>query len=149
MTKTLSKDELELFLKQFPNLTEKEFKKLEIKLTSLYEDSIDLVERIVKNGFSQDNKDIVAKEWVIFCTKMIVKIEQMKSMTGTEKNRLLIALCVLIIIKHLPIGPVEKGILIIIVKEFLPEIVEGIIMATKQMHTVSAWIMRKLRGCCM
>ena len=149
MTKTLSKDELTLFLKQFPNLTKKELEKVETNLVSLYEDSIELVERIVQNGFTEDHKDIIAKEWVIFCTKIIVKIEQMKSMTGTEKNRLLIALCVLIIVKHLPIDPVEKEMLIIIVKEFLPEIVEGIIIATKKMHTISAWIWKKMRGCCM
>ena len=149
MSKSLSTSELELFMKQFPELTKKELEKLEKNLSNLYETSIELVERIVKSGFTEDYKDIVAKEWVLFCTKVILKIEQMKNITGTEKNRLLIALAILIIVKHLPIDPALKEMLIIMVKEFLPEIVESIVFTTKKMHTVSAWIVKKLRGCCM
>ena len=149
MTKILSKSEAELFVKQFPELTKKELEKLESNLITLYEDSVELVERLVKSGFTEDYKDIVAKEWVLFCTKVIVKIENMKKMTGTEKNRLLIALAILIIVKHLPIEPALKEMLIIIIKEFLPEIVEGIVFTTKKMHTLSAWMWKKMRGCCM
>ena len=149
MTKILSKSEAELFVKQFPELTKKELEKLESNLITLYEDSVELVERLVKCGFTEDYKDIVAKEWVLFCTKVIVKIENMKKMTGTEKNRLLIALAILIIVKHLPIEPALKEMLIIIIKEFLPEIVEGIVFTTKKMHTLSAWMWKKMRGCCM
>lgn len=149
MSKILSKSEAELFIKQFSNLNKKEMEKLEYKLVSLYEDSVELVERLVKSGFTEEYKDIVAKEWVLFLTKVIVKIEQMKAMSGSEKHRLVIALSILIIIKHLPIDYELKELLIMVIKEFLPIIIDSIVLTTKKMHTLSAWLVKKLRSCCM
>ena len=145
MSKTLSVKDAELFLKQFPELSEKKLKKLEQNVINLYQDSIELIERIVKNGFSEDFKNINPKEWIRFITQMMVKVEKVKGVRGEEKQDLLLMLCIFIIVKHLPIDPILKELLIIVIREFLPEIVEGIIFATKKIHTFSSKIFKYLK----
>ena len=145
MSKNLSIEDTKLFLKQFPDFTEKKLKKMEQKMIKLYQNSIEDVERLVKNGFSVDFKDINPKEWIRFITNMMVKIDNTRGVRGNEKYELLLMFCVFIIIKHLPIDPILKEVLIIIIKEFTPEIVEGIIYATKKMHTFSSKLFKYLK----
>ena len=145
MSKTLSNGSAELFLKQFPDLSEKQLKKLEDRVVALYQDSIELVERIVKNGFTSDFKDINPKEWIRFITQMMVKVDKVKGVKGEEKQELLLMLCIFIIVKHLPIDPILKELLIIVIREFLPEIIDGIIFATKKMHTFSSKLFKYLK----
>jgi len=145
MSKTLSTEDAKLFIKNFPELSEKKLKQLEKNVIALYQDSIELVERIVKNGFTEDFKDINPKEWIRFITRMMVKVDKVKGIRGNEKQELLLMLIIFIIIKHLPINPILKELLIIIIKEFLPEIVEGIIFATKKMHTFSSKLFKYLK----
>ena len=145
MSTTLSVNYAKLFLKQLPELSEKKLKKLEQNVINLYQNSIESVQRIVKNGFSEDFKDINAKEWIRFITQMMVKVDKVKGVRGEEKENLLLMLCIFIIIKHLPINPILKELLIIIIREFLPVIVEGIIFATKKMHTFSTKLFKYLK----
>jgi len=145
MSKTLSTTDAELFLKQFPDLSEKQLKKLEERVVALYQDSIELVERIVKNGFTEDFKDINPKEWIRFITQMMVKVDKVRGIRGNEKEELLLMFIIFIIVKHLPINPILKELLIMILREFTPEIVEGIIYATKKMHTFSSKLLKYLK----
>ena len=52
---------------------------------------------------------------ILFC--------KVKGVKGEEKKDLLLMLCIFIIVKHLPINPILKELLIIIIREFLPEII--------------------------
>ena len=145
MSRSLSIEDSKLFLKQFPELSEKKLKKLEQNVINLYQDSVELVERLVKNGFSEDFKDINPKEWFRFITQMMVKVDSVRGVRGNEKAELLLMLCIFIIIKHLPIDPILKELLIIIIREFLPDIIDGIIFATKKMHTLSSKLFKYLK----
>ncbi len=145
MSKTLSNKDAKLFIKNFPELSDKKLKQLEKNVIILYQDSIELVERIVKNGFTEDFKNINQKEWIRFITQMMVKVDKVKGVRGHEKMDLLLMLCIFIIIKHLPIDPILKELLIIIIREFLPEIIDSIIFATKKMHTFTSKLFKYLK----
>ena len=145
MARTLSIEDTELFLKQFPELTEKQFQKLEQKLISLYQSSIEDIERLVQTGFTPDFKNINPIEWIKFITNMMIKVDTVRGIHGEEKKYLLLMLCIFIIIKHLPIDPIIKELLIIIIREFLPEIIDGIILATKKIHTFTSKLIKSLK----
>ena len=145
MSKVLPNLDAELFRKQFPDLTEKQLDKLEKRILQLYESSIEIVQRLVERGFTEDSKDINAKEWILFATQMMPIIERVRGVVGRERLELLIAFAIFIIIKSLPIDPVTKELLIMIVREFLPDIIDCIIFATKKMHTFGAWLRKKCK----
>lgn len=145
MSKTLPELDAELFKKQFPELTEEQLDKLESRILFLYESSVDIVQRLVERGFTEDNKSINHKEWILFATKMMPIIERVRGVVGKEKLELLIAFAIFIIIKSLPIDPISKELLIMLVREFLPDIIDGIIFATKKMHTFGSWLRKKCK----
>jgi len=145
MSRALPDLDAELFKKQFPELTEKQLQKLEDRVLQLYESSIEIVQRLVERGFTDNHKDINAKEWILFATKMIPIIEQVRGVVGREKLELLLAFAIFIIIKSLPIDPISKELLIVIVREFLPDIIDGIIFASKKVHTFGSWLRKKCK----
>lgn len=148
MSQLLEKVDFELFKKQFPDFNEKKIKKLEKNITFLYEESVEIVQRLVERGFTEDHKNIVAKEWILFITNIMPKIERVRGIkVGKDKLELLIAFAIFIIIKSLPIDPISKELLIIVIKEFIPDIADAIIFATKKMHTFGAWLKKKMCKC--
>ena len=145
--KLLNKIDYELFQKQFPDMDAKKMEKMEKNILFLYEDSVEIVKRLIERGFTEDYKNINAKEWILFVTKVIPKIESIKNVKiGKDKIELLMGFIFFIIINALPISPEEKEILIVIVKEFLPDIVDAIIFTSKKIHTFFAWLKKKI--CC-
>ena len=55
-------------------------------------------------------------------------------------------LIIFIIVKALPIDPITKELLIIIAQEFIPDIADAIIYASKNMLTVTVWLVKKLKA---
>jgi len=145
MSRSLKSNDSELFLQQFPDLSKKDFEKLEKKLIELYQSSTEEIERIVKTGFTENYENINPIEWIKFLTAMMIKIDSIKGLYGKDKKELLLMLCIFIIIKHLPIDPSLKQLLITIIGEFLPEIIETIINATKIMHTFTSKVFKLLK----
>jgi len=140
---------LELFRKQFPNHSVEELQKLEKYVAKLYEESIPDVRRIVDRGFTEDYKNIVYKEWFLFITKMVPRIERFRGIKlGKERLELLIAFAIFIIINLLPIDLVTKQLLITIIQEFIPEIAEGLIYVSKKIHTLFSRLMKTLKNRC-
>ena len=146
IAKVLPDLDADLFEKQFPDLTDEQLDKFEQQILFLYESSVDDVQRLVERGFTEDFKNINMKEWILFVTNLIPKIEKIKGVVGAEKKELLIGFAIFIIVKSLPIDPATKGVLIMIIKEFLPEIVDGIIFVSKKIHTFGSWLKKKF--CC-
>lgn len=144
MTTLLSSKDLSLFEK----LSQANMDKYEEKIIKLYTSSVEITERLVKRGFTEDYKNVVMKEIILFVTKMMVKIEDIRGLTGEDKKELLIATLIFIIIKHLPIEDDIKEVLILIIKELLPEIIDMIVLATKQMHTLTKKLKKVFLGCC-
>lgn len=144
MTTLLSSKDLSLFEK----LSQANMDKYEEKIIKLYTSSVEITERLVKRGFTEDYKNVVMKEIILFVTKMMIKIEDIRGLTGEDKKELLIATLIFIIIKHLPIEDDIKEVLILIIKELLPEIIDMIVLATKQMHTLTKKLKKVFLGCC-
>ena len=148
MASVLEKVDYELFKKQFPEYTEKQFAKLEQNILFLYEDSVELCQRLVERGFTEGYKNINPTEWFRFISKMMPKIERMRGMKlGKDKLELLVGFIIFVIIRFLPIGPFEKELLIIIISEFVPEITEALIYTSKKLHTLGAWLKKKIKCC--
>ena len=146
MSKLLEKVDFELFKKQFADIDEKKLAKLEKNIIFLYEETVEIVQRLIERGFTEDYKGIVAKEWILFITQMMPKIEKVRGVNvGKDKLELLISFAIFIIIKSLPIDPALKEVLIIIIKEFIPEIANAIIFASKNMHTFGSWLKKKCK----
>ena len=79
---------------------------------------------------------------------MMPKIERVKGLkTGKDKLELLIAFTIFVIIKSLPIDPISKELLIVLTKEFIPDIADAIIFASKKMHTFGTWLKKKIFKC--
>ena len=130
-------DLMKKYLEQTDIGTTKDITKIILKLyTSLKRE----IPNLVVNGFSSDYKTINHKQWIIFITLAIEKIDKFyNNYTGQEKLELLILLLIYIIILHLPIDPITKEYLIVYIKEFVPEIVDVIIKSSKKLLLVPIW----------
>jgi len=140
---------LDFFRKQFPNHSLEQFHKLEMYISKLYENSIKEVRRLVNRGFKDNYKNIDYKEWFLFTTLMVPKIERFRGInTGKERLELLLGFAIFIIITLLPIDLLTKQILITIVQEFIPDIAEGLIYVSKNIHTISSKLKKKFKNKC-
>lgn len=101
----------------------------------LYVSSKDSIRDIVSKGISKDGKSINYQEWVVFAAKMLPKIDSYPKLSGDEKKTLLIYLVIFIIVKHFSPDPFTAGLIIAILKVFLPAIIDAIVQATKKMHS--------------
>ena len=141
-------ENIKLFTK-YLKLTElTDIKNVDEKILKLYTSLKEHIPRLIENGFTEDFKNINHKEWMIFITKAIVKIDELyDSYSRQEKLELLTMICIYIIILHLPIDPITKEFLIVYIKEFIPEITESLITMTKKMHTLYQRLKKKIKCC--
>jgi hypothetical protein len=123
----------------------------ESKILELYKSSVEIVERLIEHGFTDNYKNINVPEWVIFLTKIIPKIERVKGIAlGKEKRDLLIMFAIYIIIMHIPVDREIKKLLIEIIKMILPELIDGIVYTSKEMGKFIVKLFNKLKKlpCC-
>ena len=143
-----SKENVRLFNK-YLNLTELTgISNADEKILNLYDSLKDRIPRLIERGFDEKYTNLNFKEWAIFIPNIIEKIDTFyDKYTGEEKLEMLLMVCIYIIILHLPIPIVDKELLIVYIKEFIPEIVESIISATKKVHTFLSKLRKRLRCC--
>ena len=142
----LPKKDFELFEKQFPEKSIDELEKIEKNIMTLYKNTVIPTKRIIERGFSEDFKNINVIEWVSFVSKLMPQIEKLKNVkVGKDKLDLLVSYASFVIIKSLPIDHVLKELLVQLVKEAIPPIADGIIYASKKLHTFIIGIFKKLK----
>lgn len=127
MATVLSEENYKFFKDKFPLLKEKELKKMEKHIIKIYSSSTKDIKRLIERGFTEDMKNIIHKEWIIFITKIVPKIK--KKVRIKDKKKFiehLVGLCLFIVLQCLPIDGTIKHILIPIIMEFVPEITEVI-----------------------
>jgi hypothetical protein len=140
-----NKDDVNIFMDQIDHT---DLSKSGEIIIVLYKSLVLDILRLVERGFTEDYKNINTKEWMIFLPKAIQKIDKLyNNYSGQEKLEILLLLCTFIIVKHLPIDAFTKELLIVTVKEFIPEIAEAIIKASKKMHGWWSRIKKKLKCC--
>jgi hypothetical protein len=153
LTEKIEKRQYDFFKKQFPNKTETELKKVEKILTILFEKTQNISKQVMKNGFTPDYSNINYKEWLKFISKIIPVIESFKIKSGKEKLDILLMYCVLLVIIILPLHNKIKQIIIDIILEVVPEIVNSVIYVSKKLHSGLRYIIKKLlkrlKYCCV
>lgn len=159
MDNFILKDEnKKLFLQLQPQFVEEEklelfYKRVEILVKKTSED----IKNIRSDGFINDFKDINPQKWFSFVSKLVVHIENIKKITkGEEKLELLLSFISVIIINLLPVSNEIKILLINKLTEFIPEIVDSLILVSKKMHRFSLNLLKKIKSklskyncCCM
>jgi len=146
----LKDENKKLFLQLQPQFVEEEKLKLFYKRVEfLLENTLDEINDIKKDGFLDEFKDINPQKWFSFISKIVVHIENVKKLTsGEEKLELLLAFVSVIIINLLPISNEMKILLVNKLTEFIPEIVDSLILVSKKMHRFSLNIFKKLKSKC-
>lgn len=137
----LSEKQLEILYEHFSQSIVEQVSDI---LLDLYTDSVDLIEDITKNGIKKGEINPIT--WIKFAQQMVVRVEKLL-IGGKEKKMLILLLAAIIIIKHLPVGPIIQEILILGVKELLPEIIEGMIIASKHLNTFGKKIKKRVIRC--
>ena len=138
----LSDKQLEILYGHFSETSVEQVSEL---LVDLYVDSAELIEYIAKNGI-KNGEEINPIAWIKFAQEMVVKVESLL-IGGKEKKMLILLLALIIIIKHLPVGPLIQEVLILAVKELLPEIIEGMIIASKMLNTWGKKMKKRIVKC--
>ncbi len=115
-------------------------------INKLFRKSSKSIDRIIHRGFDEEYKDLNAKEWILFTTELIGEIENDNEFSSKEdeRNTILIFIC-FIIIYLLPIGIIEKQSLMVLIREFLPDIIENIIIMAKKIR--KSKFIKKLLSC--
>ena len=139
----LSDKQIEILYEHFSETTVEQVSEL---LIDLYADSAEIIEYIAKNGIKKGGEMNVIT-WIKFTQEMVMKVEQLL-IGGKEKKILILLFALIIVIKHLPIGPIAQELLIIALKELLPEIIEGMIFASKKLNTIGKKLKKKLKKFC-
>lgn len=138
----LSDKQLEILYEHFSESAVEQVSEL---LIDLYTDSTDLIEYIAKNGIKK-GEEINPIAWIKFAQSMVMKVEKL-FIGGKEKKMLILLLAAVIIIKHLPVGAGIQELLIIAIKEMLPEIIEGMIIASKYINTWGKKLKKRIVKC--
>ena len=93
--------------------------------------------------------EIDPMKWYSFVSNAIVYIENIKGLSdGEEKMELLLAFISVIIINLIPVPEPIKLLLINQIHEIIPEIVDGLIFVSKNLHSFSLNLFKKLKSKC-
>lgn len=146
----LTEENKKIFLQIQPQFADED--KLRIfykRLEYLVDKGEDKINFIQTNGFKDNFDDIDFQSWFSFISNAVVYIENIKGMvSGEEKLELLIAFISVIIINFIPVPEEIKLMLINKVIDFVPAIVDGLINVSKNMHTFSLNLFKKLKKKC-
>jgi len=146
----LSENDKKLFLQTHPEFVDsKKFELFNKRIKILANKTDELISKVKNNGFKEDLQEIDPMKWYSFISNAIVYIENIKGLSnGEEKMELLLAFISVIIINLIPVPEAVKLVLINQVHEIIPEIVDGLIYVSKNLHTLSLNIFKKLKKKC-
>jgi hypothetical protein len=146
----LSEDDKKLFLQTHPEFVDdKKFALFNKRITVLANQTDELINKVKNNGFKEDLSEIDPMKWYSFISNAIVYIENIKGLSnGEEKMELLLGFISVIIINLIPVPESVKLMLINQIHEIIPEIVDGLIFVSKNLHAFSLNIFKKLKAKC-
>jgi len=146
----LSDDDKKLFLQTHPEFVDsKKFELFNKRIKILANQTDELISKVKNNGFKEDLSEIDPMKWYSFISNAIVYIENIKGLSnGEEKMELLLGFISVIIINLIPVPEAVKLVLINQIHEIIPEIVDGLIYVSKNLHAFSLNIFKKLKKKC-
>lgn len=146
----LNEEDKKLFLQTHPEFVDdKKFALFNKRLAFLSNKTDELINTVKNNGFKEDLNEIDPMKWYSFVSNAIVYIENIKGLSdGEEKMELLLAFISVIIINLIPVPEPIKLLLINQIHEIIPEIVDGLIFVSKNLHSFSLNLFKKLKSKC-
>jgi hypothetical protein len=146
----LSEENKKFFLQRHPEFVDNDkFKLFEKRVQKLSVQTESLINNIKNNGFKNELTELDPMKWYSFVSNTIVYIENIKGLTnGEEKLELLLAFISIIIINLIPIPNEIKLLLINEIHEIIPEIVDGLILVSKELHKFSLNFLKKFKCKC-
>ena len=146
----LNEEDKKLFLQTHPEFVDdKKFALFNKRLAFLSNKTDELINTVKNNGFKEDLNEIDPMKWYSFVSNAIVYIENIKGLSdGEEKMELLLAFISVIIINLIPVPEPIKLLLINQIHEIIPEIVDGLIFVSKNLHSFSLNLLKKLKSKC-
>ena len=146
----LTEENKKIFLQIQPQFADED--KLRIfykRLEYLVDKGEDKINFIKIHGFKDNFEDIDFQNWFSFISSSVIYIENIKGIvSGEEKLELLIAFITIIIINFVSVPEEIKLILINKIIDFIPVIVAGLINVSKNMHTFSLNLFKKIKKIC-
>ena len=127
-------------------ISNEQIEKFDKKIDELKVKCKDVIDYLVDDAL-KDN-DIDFKELTKFAIKMIPVIQKIKELRGEEKKEILIILIIITVINDTKMNDKTKETIITKINDFLPEIVDGIILVSKQINKGFDIIKKKLTICC-
>jgi len=146
----LNEEDKKFFLHSHPEFVDdKKFALFNKRLVFLSNKTDELINTLKNNGFKEDLSEIDPMKWYSFVSNAIVYIENIKGLTdGEEKMELLLGFISVIIINLIPAPEPLKLLLINQTHEIIPEIVDGLIFVSKNLHSFSLNLFKKLKFKC-
>ena len=146
----LNEEDKKLFLQTHPEFVDdKKFALFNKRLVFLSNKTDELINTVKNNGFKEDLNEIDPMKWYSFVSNAIVYIENIKGLSdGEEKMELLLAFISVIIINLIPVPEPIKLLLINQIHEIIPEIVDGLIFVSKNLHSFSLNLFKKIKSKC-
>ncbi len=146
----LDEDNKKLFLQTHPEFVDnKKFDLFNKRIQILASQTDELINKVKNNGFKEDLEEIDPMKWYSFVSNAIVYIENIKGLSnGEEKMELLLGFISVIIMNLIPVPEPIKLLLINQIHEIIPEIVDGLIFVSKNLHTFSLNVLKKLKSKC-
>lgn len=121
-------------------------KKIIRNIIYLYENYQTLTTEFVDLAFDKSYKNFNHKNLFNLIHNFMIKIERIKRIKGSIKKELLISYLIFIIIKFLPVDEDIKELLINLIKEVIPDLIEILISASKKLNTNFNKLKKKI--CC-
>jgi len=146
----LDEDNKKLFLQTHPEFVDNQkFDLFNKRIQILASQTDELINKVKNNGFKEDLGEIDPMKWYSFISNAIVYIENIKGLSnGEEKMELLLGFISVIIMNLIPVPEPIKLLLINQIHEIIPEIVDGLIFVSKNLHTFSLNVFKKLKSKC-
>ncbi|SUZ81427.1 uncharacterized protein METZ01_LOCUS34281 [marine metagenome] len=146
----LDEDNKKLFLQTHPEFVDNQkFDLFNKRIQILASQTDELINKVKNNGFKEDLGEIDPMKWYSFISNAIVYIENIKGLSnGEEKMELLLGFISVIIMNLIPVSEPIKLLLINQIHEIIPEIVDGLIFVSKNLHTFSLNVFKKLKSKC-
>ena len=146
----LDEDNKKLFLQTHPEFVDNQkFDLFNKRIRILASQTDELINTVKNNGFKEDLQEIDPMKWYSFISNAIVYIENIKGLSnGEEKMELLLGFISVIIMNLIPVSEPIKLLLINQIHEIIPEIVDGLIFVSKNLHTFSLNVFKKLKSKC-
>jgi hypothetical protein len=127
-------------------ISDEQIQKFEKKVDELKIKCKDAIKYLVEDALIDDSLDF--KELTKFAMKMIPVVQKLKGIKGEDKKEIIIILIVITIINDTKMSDNTKETIISKIKDFLPEIIDGIILVSQQINKGFGIIKKSLTSCC-